>query len=225
MVWLLKGTCTISPEFLSYGRILLSYTLAELFYWSGILTVFFCGIVTSHYTWQNETESSRVATKHVFTTLSFIAENFVVLYVGMDALDIKKWRFVGNSPGTSVALCSILLSLVMAGRVAFIFPISFLTNLAKKSPTEKINFRKQVSCLFSPFSAHQGRAYPAAGEYNHGHEYDIGCSFQHSGIWFVNKTSNKVSCCLLKHFPVRCIVSSSDLGSPMPRTLPLLDNQ
>jgi solute carrier family 9 (sodium/hydrogen exchanger), member 8 len=32
---------------------------------SGILTVFFCGIVMSHYTWHNVTESSRVTTKYV----------------------------------------------------------------------------------------------------------------------------------------------------------------
>lgn len=40
--------------------------LVQLFYLSGILTVFFCGIVMSHYTWHNVTESSRVTTKYVF---------------------------------------------------------------------------------------------------------------------------------------------------------------
>nr|AAV84586.1 Na+/H+ antiporter [Populus tomentosa] len=121
----------------------LSYMLAELFYLSGILTVFFCGIVTSHYTWHNVTESSRVTTKHAFATLSFVAETFIFLYVGMDALDIEKWRFVSHSPGTSVAVSSILLGLVMVGRAAFVFPLSFLSNLAKKSPNEKISFKQQ----------------------------------------------------------------------------------
>lgn len=36
----------------------------QLFYLSGILTVFFCGIVMSHYTWHNVTENSRVTTKY-----------------------------------------------------------------------------------------------------------------------------------------------------------------
>ncbi|XP_008218158.1 PREDICTED: sodium/hydrogen exchanger 1 [Prunus mume] len=122
----------------------LSYILAELFYLSGILTVFFCGIVMSHYTWHNVTESSRVTTKHAFATLSFVAEIFIFLYVGMDALDIEKWRFVSDSPGTSVAVSSILLGLLMLGRSAFVFPLSFLSNLAKKSPYEKISLRQQV---------------------------------------------------------------------------------
>ncbi|KAG6701542.1 hypothetical protein I3842_08G170200 [Carya illinoinensis] len=88
----------------------LSYMMAELFYLSGILTVFFCGIVMSHYTWHNVTECSRITT----------------------------------NPGTSVAVSSILLGLIMAGRAAFVFPLSFLINLVKKSPKEKINFRQQV---------------------------------------------------------------------------------
>lgn len=39
---------------------LLALQLLDL---SGILTVFFCGIVMSHYTWHNVTEKSRITTK------------------------------------------------------------------------------------------------------------------------------------------------------------------
>ncbi|XP_074568322.1 sodium/hydrogen exchanger 1-like [Curcuma longa] len=123
----------------------LSYMLAELLDLSGILTVFFCGIVMSHYTWHNVTEGSRITTKHTFATLSFIAETFLFLYVGMDALDIEKWRFVSSSPGKSVQISSILLGLVLVGRAAFVFPLSFLSNLTKKSPDERIIFKQQVT--------------------------------------------------------------------------------
>lgn len=34
--------------------------------------------------------------RHAFATLSFVAETFIFLYVGMDALDIEKWRFVSD---------------------------------------------------------------------------------------------------------------------------------
>ncbi|GLT61064.1 hypothetical protein SLA2020_337990 [Shorea laevis] len=123
----------------------LSYMLAELFYLSAILTVFFCGIVMSHYTWHNVTESSRVTTKHAFATLSFVAEIFIFLYVGMDALDIEKWRVVSDSPGKSIGVSSILLGLILVGRAAFVFPLSFLSNLTKNSPYDKINFKQQVT--------------------------------------------------------------------------------
>ncbi|XP_062108558.1 sodium/hydrogen exchanger 1-like [Humulus lupulus] len=123
----------------------LSYMLAELFNLSAILTVFFCGIVMSHYTWHNVTESSRVTTKHAFATLSFVAEIFIFLYVGMDAMDIEKWKIVSSSPGTPIGVSSVLLGLVLVGRAAFVFPLSFLSNLTKKSPDEKIEFKEQIT--------------------------------------------------------------------------------
>lgn len=122
----------------------LSYMLSMLLDLSGILTVFFCGIVMSHYTWHNVTESSRVTTKHTFATLSFIAEIFLFLYVGMDALDIEKWKLASSSPKKPIALSAIILGLVMVGRAAFVFPLSFLSNLSKKEARPKISFKQQV---------------------------------------------------------------------------------
>ncbi|ONK63420.1 uncharacterized protein A4U43_C07F14970 [Asparagus officinalis] len=123
----------------------LSYTIAELLDLSGILTMFFCGIVMSHYTWHNVTESSRITTKHAFATLSFIAEIFLFLYVGMDALDIEKWKFVKDTPAKSIGVSSILLGLVLVGRAAFVFPLSFLSNFTKKYSGEKITFKQQFT--------------------------------------------------------------------------------
>ncbi|CAM6039506.1 unnamed protein product [Sphagnum compactum] len=122
----------------------LSYLLAELCYLSGILTVFFCGIVMSHYTWHNVTEASRIATRHSFATMSFIAETFIFLYVGMDALDVDKWRTSKTSVGEFLGLFGILLLLVLVGRAAFVFPLSALSNYWTKSPTTKISIRHQV---------------------------------------------------------------------------------
>lgn len=80
----------------------------------------------------------------MLATLSFVAEIFIFLYVGMDALDIEKWRFASSSPRTSIEVSSILIGLILAGRAAFVFPLSFLSNLAKKSSTDKINFKQQI---------------------------------------------------------------------------------
>ncbi|KAK6937437.1 Cation/H+ exchanger [Dillenia turbinata] len=122
----------------------LSYMMAELFYLSGILTVFFCGIVMSHYTWHNITENSRVTTKHLFATLSECSEDFIFVYVGMDALDIEKWSFV-RSPWTSLGVSLVLFSLVLIGRAAFVFPISFLSNWAKKAQSDKVELKQQAT--------------------------------------------------------------------------------
>ncbi|KAH9305083.1 hypothetical protein KI387_009487, partial [Taxus chinensis] len=124
----------------------LSYTLAELLQLSGILTVFFCGIVMSHYTWHNVTESSRITTKHTFATMSFIAETFIFLYVGMDALDMEKWKMTKSSTGTFFGIFSSVLSLVLLGRAAFVFPLSALSNYMQRgTPNTSITFRHQKS--------------------------------------------------------------------------------
>ncbi|GLT78973.1 hypothetical protein SLA2020_504880 [Shorea laevis] len=121
----------------------LSYMLAELLSLSGILTVFFCGIVMSHYTWHNVTESSRITTKHAFATISFIAETFIFLYVGMDALDISNWKASSASPGTSIAVSSTMLAFVLIGRAAFVFPLANLINCFTKRESTKIKFQQQ----------------------------------------------------------------------------------
>ncbi|XP_057515692.1 sodium/hydrogen exchanger 2-like [Amaranthus tricolor] len=213
----------------------LSYMLAELFYLSGILTVFFCGIVMSHYTWHNVTESSRVTTKHAFATLSFVAEIFLFLYVGMDALDIEKWRFVSDSPGTSVAVSSILLGLVMAGRAAFVFPISLLMNFVKKSSSEKVTFNQQIVIWWAGLMR---GAVSMALAYNQftreGYTQLRGNAIMITSTITVVLFSTIVFGLLTKPLILLLLPQSkhftsastiSDLGSPKSYTLPLLDGQ
>lgn len=121
----------------------LSYMIAELLSLSGILTIFFCGIVMSHYTWHNVTESSRLTTKHGFATISFIAETFIFLYVGMDALDIDKWRQSKASASTSVAVSSTFFAVVLVGRAAFVYPLANISNCFKRRDSSKIALKQQ----------------------------------------------------------------------------------
>ncbi|WVY96105.1 hypothetical protein V8G54_028256 [Vigna mungo] len=123
----------------------LSYMIAELLSLSGILTIFFCGIVMSHYTWHNVTLSSRTTTKHAFATLSFIAETFIFICVGMDALDIDKWKNSKGSAGISVAVSSTLFALVLIGRAAFVFPIAYIKNRINTRENTRLEFRSQFA--------------------------------------------------------------------------------
>lgn len=209
-----------------------SYMIAELFKLSGILTVFFCGIVMSHYTWHNVTESSRITTKHAFATLSFISEIFIFMYVGMDALDIEKWGFVSKSPGTSVGVSSILLGLVMVGRAASVFSLSFLSNLAKKSQRDKIKFKEQVTIWWAGLMR---GAVSVALAYNHftrsGHTQLTGNAIMITSTITVVLFSTVVFGLLTKPLvkfllaPHRASSSiSSELSSPKSISLPLLAN-
>ncbi|XP_038973282.1 sodium/hydrogen exchanger 4 [Phoenix dactylifera] len=124
----------------------LSYMLAELLQLSGILTVFLCGIVMSHYAQHNVRDNSRTTTRHIFATLSFMAETFIFLYVGMDALDIEKWKTTKTRCWkTSFGIYSIILFLVMLGRAAFVFPLYALFNhMSSSSEGSLITFKHQV---------------------------------------------------------------------------------
>ncbi|XP_054796708.1 sodium/hydrogen exchanger 4 isoform X1 [Prosopis cineraria] len=124
----------------------LSYMLAELLGLSGILTVFFCGLLMSHYAWHNVTETSRVTTRHVFATMSFIAETFIFLYVGMDALDMEKWRITNLSFWSLMGIYSCLIFLILIGRAAFVFPLSALANCLNRRAhrDSRITFRHQI---------------------------------------------------------------------------------
>ncbi|KAF5808170.1 putative cation/H+ exchanger, CPA1 family, na+/H+ exchanger NHX -type [Helianthus annuus] len=46
--------------------------------------------------------------RHAFATMSFIAEIFIFMYVGMDALDVEKWKFVKDSPRNSFGASAVL---------------------------------------------------------------------------------------------------------------------
>ncbi|KAG2682434.1 hypothetical protein I3760_11G191400 [Carya illinoinensis] len=127
----------------------LSYMLAELLQLSGILTVFFCGILMSHYTWHNLSEMLGLLPLlcgHLFATMSFIAETFIFLYVGMDALDIEMWRMTKLSFGTSMSIYSTLILLILLCRAALVFPLSVLSNYMNRRAkrTSVITFKHQI---------------------------------------------------------------------------------
>ncbi|KAL9235802.1 hypothetical protein vseg_010537 [Gypsophila vaccaria] len=206
----------------------LSYMLAELFDFSGILSVFFCGIVMSHYTWHNVTESSRISLKHGFATLSYIAETFIFLYVGMDALDVEKWKFVTHSPGTSVGVSSILLALVLVGRAASIFPLSTLANLTKKAADEKIELQQQVIIWWAGLTRGSVSMALAYNQFaKSGHTQQRGNAIMITSTITVILFSTVVFGMLTKPL-LRLLVPSSALSSepssPKSMTLPLLSN-
>lgn len=53
-----------------------------------------------------------------------------------------------DRPWTSAGVSLILLGLVLAARAAFVFPLSFISNLTRKSQSDRIGFKQQVA-IFS----------------------------------------------------------------------------
>ncbi|KAK9212779.1 hypothetical protein WN943_002161 [Citrus x changshan-huyou] len=81
---------------------------------------------------------------HTFAMMSFIAETFIFLYVGMDAFDIEKWRMSKLSFVTSLGVYSALILMILLGRAAFVFPLSLLSNYMNSHRSPSISFNHQV---------------------------------------------------------------------------------
>ncbi|KAA8523600.1 hypothetical protein F0562_010023 [Nyssa sinensis] len=84
--------------------------------------------------------------RHVFAAMSFIAETFIFLYVGMDALDIEKWKISKLSFGISLGIYSTVTLLILLGRAAFVFPLSAFSNYWNRTAERPspITFKHQI---------------------------------------------------------------------------------
>ncbi|KAB5543173.1 hypothetical protein PHYPO_G00076150 [Pangasianodon hypophthalmus] len=109
-----------------------TFLLAEACSITGVVAVLFCGITQAHYTYNNLSPESKNRTKELFELLNFLAENFIFSYMGVTLFSFQHHVF--NIVFITGAFLAIFL-----GRVANIYPLSFLLNLGRKKP---------ISCRF-----------------------------------------------------------------------------
>ena len=70
----------------------LSYLCGELLGLSGIVTLFCCAVVISHYALHNISAPARVTLVRSCQTLSYLSEGAIFIYLGMDTLDPLKCK-------------------------------------------------------------------------------------------------------------------------------------
>ncbi|CAI2364053.1 unnamed protein product [Moneuplotes crassus] len=74
----------------------MSYLLAELLNLSGIMTLFLCGVIMSHYTYHNVSKSSKVGSVVSITSIAFLAEAFLFTYLGLSIFSTESSSFSLN---------------------------------------------------------------------------------------------------------------------------------
>uniref|UniRef100_A0AAV1VFX6 Sodium/hydrogen exchanger n=1 Tax=Peronospora matthiolae TaxID=2874970 RepID=A0AAV1VFX6_9STRA len=120
----------------------LSYVIADLVGMSGIVALFFSGVLMSHYHLYNIADESATALRHLLTTSSFMAENFVFIYMGMSVVAYSgyftwDWGFI---------LANMIACIV--GRMLNTFPMCALANLCR-SEDNKIPWSHMVVVWFA----------------------------------------------------------------------------
>ncbi|KAE9356974.1 hypothetical protein PF008_g3391 [Phytophthora fragariae] len=120
----------------------LSYVIADLVGMSGIVALFFSGVLMSHYHLYNIADESATALRHLLTTSSFMAENFVFIYMGMSVVAYSgyftwDWGFI---------LANMVACLL--GRMLNTFPMCMLANLCR-SEDNKIPWSYMVVIWFA----------------------------------------------------------------------------
>jgi len=103
----------------------LTFSLSQFLGLSGIVSLFLFGVVLAQYNWYNLSESSKIASKVTFGTMSKLAESCVFIYLGVvAALAFGRfhWHF-------GLVLYSLLV--IAVARAAHIFPFSILLNMGR----------------------------------------------------------------------------------------------
>jgi NhaP-type Na+/H+ or K+/H+ antiporter len=96
-----KNVRVIEP-LLVFVTAYLSYLLAELVDWSGIIAIIFCGLMQAQYTFHNISHKSYTTVKYFSKTLASISEAMIFLLLGMEL--ITNYRHAWNVQFIAIAI-------------------------------------------------------------------------------------------------------------------------
>nr|BAU68126.1 NHE6/7 [Nasutitermes takasagoensis] len=124
--------CRVVEPLAVLGVAYVSYLFAELFHFSGIISIIICGLVQAHYALKNISQKSYITVKYFMKMLSSTCDAIIFLFLGMVLVsDQHVWHtgFVG---------WALLLCLVCRFSGVFL-----LTWLANRLRVKKINIQEQ----------------------------------------------------------------------------------
>jgi solute carrier family 9 (sodium/hydrogen exchanger), member 8 len=116
-----------------------SYAFSEALGMSGIMSLFFCGIILSHYNSYNLSPTSQITAHNILKSLSVLSEYFVFLFIGMGL-------FTSTFQHINFLFFACCMTFCFIGRIANIFPLSFIANVFR---SKRVPWPMQVVMWFA----------------------------------------------------------------------------
>jgi len=116
----------------------LSYIVASICNFSGLIAIFFCGITMSDYTWMNFSEVGKMSVHRCVLAVAYCAETMIFVYLGTSLFAFRHHYNAG--------MIFLTLLLCFSARFIGIFGLTPIVNLFRK---RKINLKEQIVLWFS----------------------------------------------------------------------------
>ncbi|EGR33957.1 Na+ H+ antiporter, putative [Ichthyophthirius multifiliis] len=117
-----------------------SYLIAEVLHFSGIISLFCCGLIMGHYTYLNISKESQKGTHLSIETIGYLAEAFVFVYLGVSLLNVN------YSQLQFMFAIYCILSMFIA-RFTAIFSLNFINYIFKRE--QKLNKQQLLMVWYS----------------------------------------------------------------------------
>ncbi|BHF68067.1 hypothetical protein SprV_0301109700 [Sparganum proliferum] len=125
----------IVPLLLSY----LSYIIADLFGWSGIISIITCGVFQAAYAFHNLTPMSIILLKSSLKQIASISEALIFLLIGCEVFAVRlRWH-------TGFVLTAVVMCLL--ARFVVVFALAAIINRGK-TERAKFQFTAQIICSY-----------------------------------------------------------------------------
>lgn len=95
--------------------------------------------MTDYYTFHHLSKQTQISSRQTVTTISYISELFVFIYLGMSFFLQKGHEFRGGYVMVTLLLC-------FMGRAISVFPLAFLLNMGRK---HKLPWKHQIVLWYS----------------------------------------------------------------------------
>ena len=120
---LTSGVRIIEPLAL-LGGAYMAYITAELFHWSGIISLIGCGVIQAHYAFRNISSESLTTVNYFIKMLSSVSDCIIFLYLGMAFFEEHVWN---------TGFVCWTLFFIIGVRFITIYGLSFVINMMRKN--------------------------------------------------------------------------------------------